>query len=179
MKDTIRNIALLTLCALLAGCASEVVQVNLVPTGITRSSASFDMEVKSVTVVIADKANQTGEVRMNATFPPLWRDALQNAIDQAGLFKDDSPRKITVAAVIKKWKFNPTGFSNTTDVEADYSVIDRSNGQRLFEKDITNSASATAGDTWNAQARLIKLWNKAAQDNISAFVQALQASKLQ
>jgi hypothetical protein len=176
MKASIRNIAVLIACALLGGCATKFQQVNLVPVGITRSSAPFDLELKTVTVAIAAPDLQTGNVRMNATFPPLWRDALQNVIDQAGVFKDDAARKVTVAAVIKKFDFNPSGFSNTIKVEADYSVVDRSNGQILFEKDITNSASAGAGDEWVAQNRVIMLWNKATQENIRTFVQALKES---
>jgi hypothetical protein len=178
MKHAIKLIKLTIVCVLLAGCQTTPMQVNLVPTGITRSASPFDMEVKSVTAVIADPSKQTGEVRMNATFPPLWRDAVQNAIDEAGLFKDDSTKKVTIAVLIKKFKYNPTGFSQTVAIDADYSIIDRSDGQKLFEKDITNSASANAGDTWNAQERVIRLWNKATQENITSFVQAVASSNL-
>jgi hypothetical protein len=157
----------------LAACASQPTQVNVVPSGIVRVNHPFDLELKTVNAIIADKASQTGKVMMSATFPPLWRDAIQVSVDQAGLFKDDASRKVTITVTIKQFEYNPTGFSNTVTVEASYLMTDRSTGQVLFDRTISNTASSSVSKEYQARARLINLWNETTQDNIAKFVAAL------
>jgi hypothetical protein len=166
--------ALVVLCALLGACAANPTQVNLVPANVTRSQQPFDMELKTVTVVIADKPSNTGKVMMSATFPPLWRDSLQTSVDKAGLFKDDAAKKVTISTLVTRFEFNDVGFSNTVDVDATYSVVDRSNGNTIFEKSISTTGSNNAGKTVNARERLINLWNQVTQENISIFISALE-----
>ena len=173
-----RHIGLFALAVFLGGCATPVTQVNFVPAGITRASAPVDMELKTVTVVIAEPAVQTGQVRINATIPPLWKDAIQTAVDEAGLFKDDASRKVTISALIRKFNFNPMGFSNSCDVEVVYSVVDRSNGKIIFSRDITTTSSSNAGENWVAAVRLVNLWNRCAQESIRQFIEALKQSGL-
>lgn len=80
-----------------------------------------------------------------------------------------------VYAKIKRFEYNPNGFTNTVDVDAVYSVVDRKSGDVVFEKEIVTSATNTASKTFNAQVRVINLWNQATQENITKFVQALEA----
>jgi hypothetical protein len=169
-----RLLALVAVCALLGACAGRPTQVNLVPPTVTRSQQPLDLELKTVTVVIADIPSQTGKVMINATCPPLGRDSIQTSVDKAGLFKDDAAKKVTISTLITRFEFNGVGFSNTVDVDATYSVIDRSNGNKIFEKSVSTTASNNAGKTFNASERLINLWNQATQENISIFISALQ-----
>jgi hypothetical protein len=169
-----RLLALVVFCALLCACAANPTQVNLVPPNVTRSQQPFDLELKTVTVVIADKPSQTGKVMMSATFPPLWRDSLQTSVDRAGLFKDEAAKKVTISTLITRFEFNANGFSNKVDVDATYSVVDRSNGNKIFEKNVSTTASSDVGKTFNARERLINLWNQVTQENISIFISALQ-----
>lgn len=171
-----KNALAILLCLLLAGCVSTPTQVNLVPQGISRTvKPPLDMQVKAISVIIADPSSQSGKVMLDATFPPIWRDAIQTSLDQAGLFSDDGSLNVTIFTKIKRFEFNPTGFSNTVDVDAIYSVVDRKSGAVLFEKQIATKATNSASKTFNAQERLINLWNAATQENIAKFVQALQA----
>lgn len=165
-------------CLLISGCAEQVTQVRLVPSGIQRVAEPFDMELKTVTMIIAEPPEQTGNVRMRPDFCNTWRDALQTVVDQAGVFRDDASRKVTIAGVIKKFDFNSAGFSNKCDVEVAYKVIDRSNGQSLFTKTITSGSSKNVGETFNARMRIIDIWNEATQENIRAFVDALKESNI-
>jgi hypothetical protein len=168
-----KGIAACVCVSFLAACASQPTQVNVVPSGIVRVPHPLDLELRTVNVIIADKASQTGKVMMSATFPPLWRDAIQVSVDQAGLFKDDASRKVTITATIKQFEFNATGFSNTVNVEATYVMTDRSTGQQLFDRSITTTASSSVSKEYQARARLINLWNETTQDNIAKFVAAL------
>lgn len=171
-----KNAVALSLCLLLTACASTPTQVNLVPQGISRSvKAPLDMQVKTISVIIADPSAQSGKVMLDATFPPVWRDAIQTSLDQAGLFNDDGSRNVTIFTKIKRFEFNPTGFSNTVDVDAVYTVVDRKTGETLFEKQVVTTASNSASKTFNASVRVINLWNQATQENISQFVEALDA----
>ena len=138
------------------------------------ANAPLDAELKLVSVVIADQSYQTGNVKINATIPLLWRDALQTAVEQAGVFKDDSARKVSILATIKKFDSNSVGFANKAEVEAEYILINRSDGKELFKKDIITSADRGIGEEWKARARLINVWNMATQENIRQFLTALQ-----
>lgn len=169
---------LVVMIALLSGCAVTPTQVNLVPSGITRAPESLDMELKTITVVIAEQRAQTGKVMIDATFPPLWKESIQTSVDQAGLFKDEAKQKVTISALIKKFEYNPDGFSNTCDTDVNYKVIDRSNGNVLFEKNVVTTDSKSAKEIWHAAVRVITLWNSTAQQSIRQFVDALKQYKM-
>jgi len=167
------------ICFLLSACSGNFVQVNLVPSNITRAPEALNMELKIIEVTIADESAQTGKVQLNTDFPAIWRDAIQIAVDQAGLFKDDVTNKATISTLITKFEFNPIGFSNTCDVEATYTLLDRKTGQTIFEKHITTTASDNVFGTMIGVERSIKLWNKATQENISKFVDALKEAHIE
>jgi len=154
--------------------AISIKQVSLVPSDITRAPKAFDMELKTTAVIIANEAAQTGKVMMDSTVPSLWRDSIQTVVEQAGLFKDDAAKKVTISTLITKFESN----NNTCDAEATYTLVDRRTGQTIFEKHITTTASDNVDGTSDAEERFIKLWNKAAQENIAKFVDALVAISL-
>lgn len=173
-----RKILLAVAAFVLAGCASSPTVLNLAPANVARAPVPFDLEVKAVTVVAASPSEQTGEVKMDPAYGNLWRDALQASLDSSGLFKDDSPRKITVRVLVRRFQFNPSGLTNTVDVDADYSLIDRSSGQQLYFSKIPTSATMSASDEWVARQRMIKIFNKATQDSITAFIDGLRTAKI-
>lgn len=174
-----KQLAVVFSALLLSACATTKFEsVNLNPAEIVRAKRSHDLELKNIAVVIAAEPTRTGQVMVQADYLALWKDSLQHSIDKAGLFKDDVERKVNIEAQIKKFEFNPTGFSNKVDVEVTYRVLSRATGEAIFEVTTVSSASGSAKETWDANQRLIKLWNLTTQESISRFIVALGDAKL-
>ncbi len=174
-RYAVRNIATLLLSASLCACADIPPQLNLTPTAGLRASKSFPVELKAVTVT-ADPSVKVQQIMADATLILLWKDSIQTTVDQAGLFTDDAPRKVNIVTTVKKYAFNTFGFSNTANVVAHYSVVERSTGNELFQTDIDTSASCSISEhpNYGANGRIIKAVNDATQDNVRQFVTAIE-----
>lgn len=169
----------IVLCLCLCACATPKFEpINLTPENIPQAKQQVDAELKSTTVMLAPRNEQTGEVKVQPDFLNLWKDSLQTSLDKAGIFKDDAKRKISVEAYVRKFDFNPTGLSNEVTVEVVYRVIDRSTKTIVFEHNTMTSAKMDSGEIWVAMERLKRIWNKATQESIHQFVSALNNAKI-
>lgn len=174
MKTTI-----MVLCLFLGACATPKFEpINLTPENIPQAKQQLDAELRSTTVMLAPKGEQTGEVKVQPDFLNLWRDSLQTSLDKAAIFKDDAKRKISVEAYVKKFDFNSEGLSNEVTVEVTYKVIERSNKAIIFEYNTMTSSKMDSGEVWVAIERLKRIWNKATQESIYQFVSALNNAKI-
>jgi uncharacterized lipoprotein YmbA len=173
--------AVIVLCLCLGACATQkqtFEPINLTPENIPQAKQQLDAELKSTMVMLAPKSEQTGEIKVQPDFLNTWKDSLQISLDKAGIFKDDAKRKVSVEAYIKKFDFNPTGFSNKVTVEVTYRVIDRSTKTIVFEHDTMTSSKMGYGEIRLAIERLKRIWNRATQESIYQFVSALNDAKI-
>ncbi|MDO5532963.1 MAG: hypothetical protein Q4F91_13255, partial [Sutterella sp.] len=118
-------LALVPLALALTGCA--VPPLDFTPADIEFSTEKVEAELRSVNVSYAKKEEQTGEIYVGVTpqtsegdnFISAFKDALQSGIDQAGLFRDGAPMKVTVFAKIRKFEspHMSVGFGTTSEVE--------------------------------------------------------------
>ena len=99
------------------------------------------------------------------------------------IFKDDSPKKVSLAVKILKFDTPALGVGMTTHASARYEIIDRSDGSIIFTTDISTSASAppTPGVTQFDYAFDIagvdgvhESINRSVQNNIIQFLQVLE-----
>jgi hypothetical protein len=150
----------------------------LTPENIPQAKQQLDAELKSTTVMLAPKGEQTGEIKVQPDFLNLWKESLQTSLDKAGIFKDDAKRKMSVEAYIKKFDFNPVGLSNEVIVEVAYRVIDRSTKAIVFEHNTVTTSKMDSGEVWVAVERLKRIWNKATQESIHQFVSALNDAEI-
>ncbi|MCL1826318.1 MAG: hypothetical protein FWG26_10385 [Betaproteobacteria bacterium] len=170
---------IMILCLCLSACATPKYEpINLMPENIPQAKQQFDAELKSTTVMLAPKNEQTGEVKVAPDFLNLWKESLQTSVDKAGIFADDAKRKISIEVHVKKFDFNPTGFSNKVTVEAVYKVIDRSTRAIVFEHNTITSSKMGSGEIWVAFERLKRIWNRATQESIHQFMLALNNAKI-
>jgi len=158
----------------LSGCVPVLPPLNFsVPNvGVTRNK--IDAELKSLTVSVARPDEKTGLLPngIEHQVPELWSVAITEALNKMAVFQDDSTKKITIS--VKILKLAPQGLSTiTTETSARYEIIDRKNGDIIFTSDIT-STGVTPGDyAFVGNVRLRESINRAVQNNISLFLQAL------
>jgi|TARA_B100000315_G_scaffold102271_1_gene93798 ABC-type phosphate/phosphonate transport system substrate-binding protein len=137
-----------------------------------------DAELKSLTVGFAPKEQQTVVQQTNATLPPIWKEALEDAINRSLIFTDDASKKVNISARI--FEVNPPeiGLAMTTWVGALYEVIDRSNGEVLVSEKIRTSGTVELSFAFEGMIRARESVNRAVRANIQEFISVLEKSAL-
>ena len=160
------------------GCVS-LPPVNFSAPNIGVSSTKLDAELKSLTVSIASPDEDAGEIDPGiGIHTGSWKTALEEAFNKMAIFKDDSPRKVTLAVKILKFDTPSFGAGMTTHTSARYEIIDRSDGSIIFTTDISTSGEGPfklepfADDA--VGSRSVDGINRSVQKNIIQFLQALE-----
>jgi hypothetical protein len=135
------------------------------------------MELKSLTVGFAPQAQQK-KVEANATIPPVWKEALQDAINRSLIFTDDTDKKINLSVRITKFDIPAAGVAMTTKVSAIYEIVDRSNGDLLFAEEISSEGVVPFDYAFVGAVRAVESWNRAVRNNIADFINKLSQSDL-
>ena len=182
---------ILFLLLLSSGCIrTKRLPVNFSAPNIGVSSTKLDAELKSLTVSVARPDEATGEirpalfVRQYGEFQPypvslyagLWKTALEEAFNRMAIFKDDSPKKVSLA--VKILKFQTISAFPAAHTSARYEIIDRSDGSIIFTTDISTSGEGPfklepfADDA--VGSRSVDGINRSVQKNIIQFLQALE-----
>lgn len=164
----------------LSGCGS-VPPLNFSVPNVGVSQKKIDAEMKSMTVTIARPDEKTGElpVGMERMVPQLWQTALTEALDKMVIFQDDAEKKVNVLVKILKLNIPGGGFSMTTSTAARYEIIDRKTGDIIFTQDISSSGTTPANYAYLGVARARESINRAVQNNITQFLQALETVDVQ
>jgi len=153
--------------------------VNFSAPNIGVSSTKLDAELKSLTVSVARPDEATGEIDPGiGVHTGLWKTSLEEAFNRMAIFKDDSPRKVSLAVKILKLGVPRFGAGMTTHASARYEIIDRSDGSIIFTTDISASGEGRfkfdifADDPVGSQS--VDGINRSVQKNIIQFLQALE-----
>lgn len=172
-----RNIqVLLILMLMLCGCvAVPPVDFTVQEVGIV--TARKDAELMSLTVGFAPQKQQK-RVEANATIPPVWKEALQDAINRSLVFTDDASKKVNLSVRITTFDIPAGGVSMTTKVAAIYEIVDRANGDLLFAEEITSEGTVPGNYAFSGATRAIESWNRAVRNNIADFVNTLEQADL-
>ena len=177
---------------LLSSACTKRLPVNFSAPNIGVSSTKLDAELKSLTVSIARPDEATGEirpapfVRQYGEFQPypvslyagLWKTALEEAFNRMAIFKDDSPKKVSLA--VKILKFQTISAFPAAHTSARYEIIDRSDGSIIFTTDISTSGEGPFKfdpfcDFGCAMgSRVVDGLNRSVQKNIIQFLQVLE-----
>ena len=186
MKNRFEKFVPLTLVLLFSfGCAA-MPPVNFSAPNIGVSSTKLDAELKSLTVSIARPGEATGEIRPSPSVRPygefqpypvslyagLWKTALEEAFNRMAIFKDDSPKKVSLA--VKILKFQTISAFPVAHTSARYEIIDRSDGSIIFTTDISTSGVVPFDYAFNGLVRIHESINRSVQNNIIQFLQVLE-----
>ena len=170
---------------LLSSACTKRLPVNFSVPNIGVSSTKLDAELKSLTVSVA-RPDEGGEIHTRLFFHPLpisfhaglWKTALEEAFNRMVIFKDDSPKKVSLA--VKILKFNNRPLFWIAHTSARYEIIDRSDGSIIFTTDISTSEEGPIKidplcDFGCAMgSRVVDGLNRSVQKNIIQFLQVLE-----
>jgi hypothetical protein len=116
---------------------------------------------------------------METVVPQLWQTAVIEALNRMTLFQDDAQKKVNILIKILSLDVPAVGIDMTTETSARYEIIDRSSGDIIFTQDITASGTAPFGYSLLGMARVRESVNRAVQNNITQFLQALESVDVQ
>jgi tetratricopeptide (TPR) repeat protein len=105
-----------------------------------------------------------------AAYAGLWKTALEDAFIRMAIFKDDSPRKVSL--VVKILKFN--NLINIHHTSARYEIIDRSDGSIIFTTDVSKTGEGPLVLSLDENYMVVDSINRSVQNNIIEFVQRFQ-----
>ena len=160
----------------LSGCAGTLPPLSFSVPNVGLSSHKIDAEIKSITVITARPDEATGEFAagVGPETSRLWQTSIQEALDKMLIFKDDSPKKISLSIKILKLEAPHAGFSMTTTTAAKYEIMDRSNGDIIYSGIIESEGTTPADYAFQGRARARESINRAVQNNITQFLQVLE-----
>lgn len=176
------------LASSLVGCGT-LPPANFSVPNVGLSKKKIDAEIKSLIVTVARPDEKTGDLdfRMvsvdingsggsagDLATPQLWQASLTDALNRMAIFQDDAAKKINLSVKILKLDVPNGGFSFTTEATARYEIMDRKNGDLIFSQDITSSGTTPVDYAFAGIARMRESINRAVQNNITQFLQALE-----
>ena len=166
MKNTI--VAILSVMALSACQSVPPLSFSVPNVGVSKHK--IDADAKSMTVTVARPDEQVGNIRAGVgggTVPQLWQTSLIEALNRMTIFQDDSPKKVNISVKITRFELSFGRY----DCSARYEIIDRKTGDIIFTQDISSVGedNSVVGAT-----RITNAVNRAVQNNISLFLQALE-----
>lgn len=171
----LRFFAITVIAAVLSACGS-VPPLNFSVPNVGLSQRKIDAEMKSLTVTIARPDEKTGNLPagMEQMVPQLWQTALIEATNKMAIFQDDSTKKVNLSVKIRRLDIPQAGIAFTTETTAIYEIMDRKSGDVIFTQDITSSGSTPFDYSALGLARQRESINRAVQNNITQFLQALE-----
>lgn len=171
-----RYLGLICLSLIAASCTT-VPPVDFTVQDVGMVEGRKSAELMSLTVGFAPQAQQR-RVEANATIPPVWREALQDAINRSLIFMDDQEQKVNLSVRITEFDVPFAGISMTTRVSAIYEIIDRSNGDLLFAQEISSEGVVPASYAFTGAVRAVESWNRAVRNNIADFINVLSQTDI-
>jgi len=167
------NLFIVVICiGLIAGCTT-IPPLDFTVQEVGMVSNRKNAELKSLTVGFAPQSQQK-IVEANAMIPPIWKEALQDALNRSLLFRDDMSMKVNLSVRIMKLDLPSAGASMTTRTGAIYEIVDRSNGDLLFSEVIESDGVVPFDYAFAGVVRAVESRNRAVRNNIADFIGRLE-----
>jgi hypothetical protein len=168
----------------LGGCATQAPTLDFVPKDVLPTGKKIDFELKNTSVSIAQEEERVGATQVGLfgnqyeqAFKQAFKDALEEAISKSAIFNDLSTRKLTLSA--KVLQFETPGFSTSfsTKMVVRYQLLDRSNGQLVFTRDIESNGQVPFDYAFMGAIRYTEARNRAGRQNVAQFITSLNEFK--
>lgn len=173
----IKTILLLVGIALMAGCASSPQLLDMIPKDEKLVFESTGKSLKIVRATGGEETNPMGSSKINAKDYKL---ALIESIKKSNLFTQVSFDNISdyeLTATILSQDQPAIGLDMTVTLTVAYVIKSSSTGDKVFDKPITASYTASVGEAFVGVTRLRKANEGAVRENIKRFL--WEISKLQ
>lgn len=163
----------------LSACAQTVPPLNFSVPNVGPTAHKVPAELRSINVSVARPDEQLGMLQAgHETLAPIWKSALEDALNRMAVFQDDAPRKVSVSAKILKIDVPGMGASFTTNTAARYEVIDRATGGLIYTKQIEAEGTTPMDFAFLGVARARESVNRSVQNNIALFLKDMEALDL-
>lgn len=172
----VRIIAVVISLAALGGCVT-IPPADFTVQDVGLVSQRKDADLKSITVGYATQRQQK-KVEVNHVVPPLWKEALQDAINRSLIFSDNGSRKVNLSVRINEFDVPQWGVSMTTRTSAIYEIVDRETGDLLFTETVESEGVVPANYAFVGAVRATESMNRAVRNNIADFINRLQQADL-
>ena len=136
-----------------------------------------DAELKSITVGYGSH-DQQGKVEGTHIVPPLWKEALTDALNRSLAFNDTGPVKVNLSVRIVEFDVPAAGFAMSTRVAAIYEIVDRASGDLLFAESISSEGVVPMDYAFVGVIRATESMNRAVRNNIADFINSLESADL-
>jgi hypothetical protein len=137
-----------------------------------------EAELKSVTVGFAPQEQHQGKVEADQTVPPIWKEALTDALNRSLAFKDSASQKVNISVRIVTADAPSFGASMKTVVAAIYEIMDRETGDLLYAETITTEGVVPFDYAFVGVVRARESANRAIRNNISEFINRLEQADI-
>jgi len=176
IKNNAIKMSLLIGVMLVCGCVSmPPADYTVQDVGILNNRV--DAELVSLTVGYAPQAQQ-GKVETTHVVPPLWKEALTDALNRSLAFRDISDVRVNLSVRIVEFDLPSAGAAMKSKAGAIYEIVDRSNGDILFSQSITSEGIVPFDYALAGYVRATESMNRAVRNNISDFINSLEESDL-
>ena len=171
-----RMVGVLAFAALVGVAACGPPQpLNFSVQNVRPSSVRIDADLRSVTVTPAAPDERTGDLPPGvAGITNIWKEATQEALTRAAIFNDDSHQHVSLEVKILKFAVPQTSITFPTETDVRYTLVDRQTGAVIFSQIVSAEGTTPMDFAFVGAIRRRESINRSAQNNIAAFIDALQ-----
>ncbi len=164
----------LVFTTLVAGCAAPP-PLNFSVPDVGFSTKKVNAEVKSITVTLARPDEKKGDMPMGIEgITNFWKESLQESLDRMAIFKDESKNKVSIQVKILAFDIPSFGLEMSSKSIARYEIIDRNTGGIVYTQEFSAEGVVPATHSFMGVTRARESINRAAQNNIKQFLQAIE-----
>lgn len=171
--------AILIFMLLLGACTQGVPPLNFSVPNVQASPRKVLAEVKSITVVLARADEQETVFQPGQeTLTPLWKTALEEALNNSAVFQDEATTKVSVAVKILRVEIPGVGLTFPVTTAALYQVVNRQSGAVLYSERIETIGTTPVNFAFLGIARARESVNRSVQANIARFIESVPRTQV-
>lgn len=172
MRQALVLLGCVTLTSL-SGCS--VAPLSFSPASVPVAAQTLDAALVTTTVSFASKEEAVGKLNTagaEADVASLWKSTLDDSLVRMTVFRDNSPRKLSLIVKVLELDSRSLGFGARTT--ARYDFIDRNTGTTTWSTTITSDGAAS---DYAGVNRARKSASRSVQTNIEEFLRQMSAAR--
>ena len=169
----------------LSGCATlPPVDFGVGAVGV--SSKKIDAELKTITVQVAPKNRQKGQVDIQMlesagtqassgqSIMAAWQTSLQDSLARMAIFNDIGTTKVSLSVTVLKLDIPAMGVTFETETIAKYELINRATGDIIYTSDVASKGAVSGTEAFMGVIRARAAGSNSVRENIKQFLRELE-----
>jgi hypothetical protein len=186
MKTKLATILAASAIALLSTGCQTLPPVDFGVGAVGVSQKKIDAELKTISVQVAPKNKQKGDVDIQMlesagtqassgqAIISAWQTSLQDAFARMAVFNDLSNRKLSLSVTVLKLDIPSMGINFETETIAKYELIDRATGDIVYTSDVAAKGSVAGSESFLGVIRARTAASNSVRENIKQFLRELE-----